>query len=88
MKILYETSFKKDLKKISETKIKTKLKELLINIKNSKSLSSIPKLKKIQGYKSFYRIRLENYRIGIEVVANTIYFVRILLRKDIYKFFP
>ena len=28
---LYETSFKKDLNKISETKIKTKLKELLVD---------------------------------------------------------
>ncbi|WP_202807006.1 type II toxin-antitoxin system RelE family toxin [Planktothrix agardhii] len=45
-------------------------------------------LKKLQGYDTFYRIRLGNYRIGIELNEDTIIFTRFLHRKDIYKFFP
>jgi len=51
-------------------------------------LSDIQNLKKMQGYDTFYRIRLGDYRIGIEVAADQVILVRILHRKDIYRYFP
>jgi len=51
-------------------------------------LSDIQNLKKMQGYDTFYRIRLGDYRIGIEVVADQVILVRILHRKYIYRYFP
>ncbi|MCA9917044.1 MAG: type II toxin-antitoxin system RelE/ParE family toxin [Anaerolineales bacterium] len=42
----------------------------------------------MQGYESYFRIRLGDYRIGIEVENQTVIFVRILHRKDIYRRFP
>jgi len=45
-------------------------------------------VKKMQGYDTFYRLRLGDYRIGIEVVDDRVIFVRILPRKDIYRYFP
>jgi mRNA interferase RelE/StbE len=48
----------------------------------------IPHLKKLQGFKSVYRIRIGDYRIGIFIDGNTVQFVRVLNRKDIYKYFP
>ncbi len=36
----------------------------------------------------YYRIRVGDYRIGVEVVGDEILFVRILHRKDIYRYFP
>ncbi len=56
--------------------------------KEAEALAEINNLKKMQGYDSFYRIRLGEYRLGIEVFESEIIFVRFLHRKDIYKFFP
>ncbi|MGA9351150.1 MAG: type II toxin-antitoxin system RelE/ParE family toxin [Anaerolineae bacterium] len=42
----------------------------------------------MKGYDTFYRIRLGDYRIGIEVLEDKVILVRILHRKDIYRYFP
>jgi len=45
-------------------------------------------LKKLRSGKNFWRIRIGDYRIGLEIEGNTLIFVRILQRKEIYKYFP
>ena len=44
--------------------------------------------KKLKGYKNLWRIRIGDYRIGLEYRNSKVIFRRILLRKDIYKYFP
>jgi mRNA interferase RelE/StbE len=88
MKIKFESRFEKDLRKIKDQKVLSELKQIIIQCKTIKNLSEINRFKKLQGYDTFYRIRLGNYRIGIELIDNTIIFTRFLHRKDIYKFFP
>ena len=88
MNVKFESRFEKDLKLVKDRNLLTRLKQIILTCKLSKSLGEINGLKKMQGYDSFYRIRLGDYRIGIEVLENEIVFVRFLHRKDIYKFFP
>ena len=46
-------------------------------------------IKKIRGYRDYYRTRAGNYRIGCKVEAeNGIIFYRVKSRNDIYKVFP
>jgi len=88
MQILFEESFEKDLKKIKDKKLKTKLKQIIEEVKKSKDITDIRNLKKLKAHKSYFRIRLGNYRIGIEILEDKVIFTRILHRKDIYKYFP
>jgi len=90
MKVEFKRSFKEDLKKIKDKKILQKVKELINEIEKVKNLSNIQNIniRKIKGYEDFYRIRIGNYRIGIKIEGDKIIFVRILHRKDIYKYFP
>lgn len=88
MNVLFENSFLKDLKKISDRKIKFKIENNLDLIKNSPNISSLKNVKKIKGTSNAYRIRIGNYRIGIFINSNVCYFVRVLNRNDIYKYFP
>lgn len=37
---------------------------------------------------NYYRIRVGEYRIGMAVNENTVIFVRVLNRKEIYRYFP
>lgn len=88
MKIKFESRFEKDLRKIKDKKVLSELKQIIIQCKTTENPSEINHLKKLQGYDTFYRIRLGNYRIGIEFSEDTIIFTRFLHRKDIYKFLP
>ena len=88
MEIRYEESFAKDLLKIVDNKIKKKIIQVIDNIKRANKPQDIANLKKLENYKTYYRIRIGNYRIGIEIIKDKIIFTRILQRKDIYKFFP
>jgi mRNA interferase RelE/StbE len=88
MKLQYEESFKRDIKKIKNSKILQNLKEIIHEIITAENSLMISGIKKIQGSKYFYRIKTGNYRIGIEIKNNEIILMRFLHRKDIYKFFP
>ncbi|MEI7868039.1 MAG: type II toxin-antitoxin system RelE/ParE family toxin [Candidatus Methylumidiphilus sp.] len=87
MKISFESKFAKDLRNIKDGKLLLKIKELIIECKNSETLTEIKNVKKLQGYDAFYRIRIGDYRIGLEVLENELIFTRCLHRKDIYRYF-
>jgi mRNA interferase RelE/StbE len=88
MNVKFESRFEKDLKLIKDRSLLEKLKQVILTCKQAEALGEITNLKKMQGYDGFYRIRLGDYRVGVEVLGNEIIFVRFLHRKDIYKFFP
>jgi mRNA interferase RelE/StbE len=88
VKVKFEARFEKDIYSIKDAKILSKLKKIIIECKEAQDLSEIRNLKKMQGYATFYRIRIGDYRVGIEFTNNELIFTRFLHGKDIYKFFP
>lgn len=89
MKITFDQSFKKDLEKLPEEKYFINTLNCINMVENSKTLSEIPDCKKIQGSKNHYRIKMGNFRIGFEFESpDVVRFVRILHRKEIYRYFP
>ena len=89
MKIKIEKSFAKDVDKINDRKILQRLNGLISEIEESESIDDLSSLKKIKGFKTYYRIRIGDYRLGLEVISSkTICFIRFLHRKEIYRYFP
>lgn len=88
MKVLFEKKFLKDVKTIDSKKIKLEAKKIIVEIENAKNIKEIDGLIKLKGYKHSYRIRIKDYRIGLYIKNNTVEFVRLVHRKDIYRFFP
>ena len=84
----FERSFAKDLKAIKNKKLHRRIAQAIQGVKVAADLSEVRQLTKMKGYSDYYRIRLGDYRIGIEVVEDEVIFVRVLHRKDIYRFFP
>lgn len=64
------------------------MEQAIVNVKDAGDLQDILHFSKLSGYDSFYRVRVGDYRIGIEMIGDEIIFVRILHRKDIYRYFP
>lgn len=80
--------FNRDLDKINLRSIKTSVEKIILKVESAETLSQIPNVKKLSGYKSAYRIRLGDYRIGVFVEENVVIFARIVHRKEIYNVFP
>lgn len=89
MKFKIEKSFDRDVEWIKDKKLLRKLRAFLSSIENAGTMQEIPHVKKIEGYKSYYRVKIGDYRLGMEVVSNKeVILLRFLHRKDIYRYFP
>jgi len=88
MKILFEKSFLKDLKKKKDKTIKKRVESIIIEIKKAENRSELQNIEKLKGHDSAYKIRIGNYRLGLFIEDENIIFSRLLHRKEIYKKFP
>lgn len=88
MQVIYLKSFLKDIDKLKNKQVAANLLKLVSEIEEIEDPKDIKGLKKLKGHKYAYRIRIQDYRLGIFIEENQIVFTRFLPRKDIYKFFP
>ena len=88
MNVRFESSFEKDLGKIKDRKLLIKIKDTVLEVRQASRPTDVTSLLKLQGYQTYYRIRLGDYRIGIEIINDEVIFARVLHRKDIYRYFP
>ncbi|MCA0234395.1 MAG: type II toxin-antitoxin system RelE/ParE family toxin [Bacteroidetes bacterium] len=89
MKVEFDESFEKSIKKLKDAKIKAKLIDLIDVLEEVDTVQALPNIKKMQGFQSFYRIRIGDYRLGFELIdASTILLIMIAHRKEIYRYFP
>jgi mRNA interferase RelE/StbE len=88
MEILFERSFERDLKKIRSKRLLKQVRDVIHEVEAAARLSDITNVKKLHGFDSYYRIRVGDYRIGIELSEGEVIFVRVLARKEIYRYFP
>lgn len=87
MKIEIRDSFVKDVKKIP-TEYKDKINSIYESIKQANSLTEIRNIKRLQGHKEFYRIRVGDYCLGFAIIEDTIILLHFMHRREIYRFFP
>ena len=89
MTVEFDQSFEKALRKLKDASVKIRLKRVIISVELANTLADIPNLKKLTGYSSYYRIRAGDYRVGVEVISpDTLRFITVAHRKDIYSIFP
>lgn len=87
MKLEIRRSFVKDLDKLPSA-FQQQLAVIIDNIESAKNLHQLHNCKKLKGNDKAYRIKLGSFRIGFFYEKGTVELVRILNRKDIYRFFP
>lgn len=88
MKTEFKASFLKAVKKIKDRQLKTEIADAIKEVESAEDLRQIKQLKKLKGYKHYYRIRIKDYRIGLHIENETVFFVDIDHRKNIYRIFP
>ena len=64
MQIELTRKFQKQVENCNDKHIRSRILATIQAVIASENLNELPNLKKLTGYKFFYRIRLGNYRIG------------------------
>ncbi|MFB2897913.1 type II toxin-antitoxin system RelE/ParE family toxin [Aerosakkonemataceae cyanobacterium BLCC-F50] len=89
MNIEYRTLFLRDLKKLRKQEIYSSIYELVFTtLPEATSIQELPNVKALAGTSNRYRIRVGDYRIGFEVNEDGIELMRVLHRKEFYRYFP
>ncbi len=88
MRVVFKKSFLKEVKKIRNKHLKDLIEECILQVEGAANLSAIKNLKKLTGYDIYYRVRVGDYRVGLKIENDLVFFVTIEHRKDIYRKFP
>lgn len=88
MKVRFDKKFLKDIRKIKSNELKQRITNCIDSVRNAQTLSEIVGIERMKGYKTYFKIRIGDYRIGLEIDGDNVDFIRVLNRKDIYRMFP
>lgn len=88
MRTSFRKSFDRDLKKVKDRELLGRVAEVIERVEAAETASDVGDLKKLSGSDDAYRIRIGEYRIGVVVEGDLVEFVRLLPRRDLYRFFP
>ncbi len=88
MNLTITRQFEKDTIRELDKPAQRQLKIILEELQDATSLSETPGVKKLKNFPNAYRLRLGTYRIGFTFEKNTVTLVRVMHRKEIYRYFP
>jgi mRNA interferase RelE/StbE len=90
VKVEFRRSFEKDLGKIRDGELLDRIKDTIESIENAESILEVNNIKKLKADGDYYRIRVGDYRIGftLDEESESIVLVRILHRREMYRYFP
>ena len=80
--------FLKDLRRIGDRKTLQRILAVVEEVESAISLVEVRNLKKLKGRPSHFRIRVGDYRIGLQLDGRMVVFMRCLPRKEVYRSFP
>ena len=88
MTVRFKESFTKDLRAIRDKSLLERLREIIEEVEKAKSLADLTGVKKLRGGGAYYRIRVADYRVGLALEESGVVFVRVLHRREVYRYFP
>ena len=88
MKVKFESSFARDLRRVRDRKLRRRIAEAIRRFEEAHSLLEVAGIKKLRDAHDAYRLRIGEYRLGLLVRDDVVILVRCLDRKDIYRYFP
>lgn len=91
MEVRFKPRFLKDIRELAaDAELMAALDKVIVQVKAAETPSQIGNIKKLEEYSTRYRIRLtldrrRDYRIGLYVRKTTVWFARMLHRRNIYR---
>ena len=88
MKVRFKASFAGDLRDLKDRSLLDRIKALIAQVEAAPGLTELSNLKKLRGGGAYYRVRVGDYRVGIALEQDEVVFVRVLHRREVYRYFP
>lgn len=88
MKIAFTSEFIYEYRALKNRTLANQIEKVIDSVRNAGHINEIPNIKKLKGYKEYYRIRAGKYRIGVKLINDKVYFAVFDNRDKIYKRFP
>jgi len=88
LKVRFKASFASDLRALKDKSLLDRIKALIVDVESAQALSELSNLKKLRGGGVYYRLRVGDYRLGMTVEDDVVVFVRVLHRREVYRYFP
>jgi len=89
VKVIYTKTFLKDLSKVFPDKRRKQIEKFVfVELPGLSSIESAGNIEQMTGFKNYYKVRFGDFRVGMNKKDNTIEVLRVLNRKEIYKYFP
>jgi mRNA interferase RelE/StbE len=88
MQVEFRPLFVRDLRAFKDRKLRQRIEAIIMEVEAANSLAELRNIKVIQGSPNFYRLKVGDYRLGIYLQEDVVAFVRVLHRKEIYRYFP
>lgn len=74
--------------KIKDRAVRQAIKAAILEVEAARKLTELTHVKKMEGFRNAYRLRVGEFRIGFFLENDTVVFARAVNRKDIYDVFP
>lgn len=89
MEVRYRESFLRDLKKLKKHPVYEKIFRLAFEVlPECSSVRDLSGVRAMVGHPGRYRIRVGSHRVGFELHEQIVELVRVLDRREFYRFFP
>ena len=89
MQVKYREAFLRDLKKLKKQAIYQQVYEIVFtSLPQAKTLQDVPHCKALKGHPKRYRIRVGDYRIGLQREGQTLQVMRVMHRREFYRYYP
>jgi mRNA interferase RelE/StbE len=88
VKVEFRKRFAKDLGKIRDQGLLDIIKAGIEEIENAENLLDVSNIKKLKADGEYYRLRVGDYRIGLIEDEGIISIIRVLHRREMYRYFP
>ncbi len=89
MEVTYSKTFLKELSKVSPAQTKEKIEKFVFEeLPTLTSVENAGNIEQMTGFKNYYKVRFGDFRVSLLKKKNSLEVLRVLHRKDIYKYFP
>ena len=89
MQVRFDAGFNRDLRRIrNDANLRRRVERAIAGIESAPTLSQISGIRRMNVSCRFYRIRIGDYRLGLEVEGDIVILLSFGHRKDVYRRFP
>lgn len=88
MRVKFERGFVRDLDRIRSKSLRLRVDRAVNELRSADSIEEIPGVVRLQGTANLFRIRIGDYRIGLERSSAGVTLIRFRHRSNFYRGFP